>query len=67
MNSIIEADDLSFAYETMPVISHASFKINENEFIGIIGPNGGGKTTLLKLILRFVFPTKGKITKYMEI
>lgn len=62
MNSIIEADDLSFAYETMPVISHASFKINENEFIGMIGPNGGGKTTLLKLILRFVLPTTGKIT-----
>jgi zinc transport system ATP-binding protein len=36
-------------------------KINENDFIGIIGPNGGGKTTLLKLILGLIKPEKGEI------
>ena len=36
-------------------------KVNENDFIGVIGPNGGGKTTLLKVILGLVKPAKGKI------
>jgi zinc transport system ATP-binding protein len=36
-------------------------KINENDFIGVIGPNGGGKTTLLKLILGLIKPEKGEI------
>ena len=36
-------------------------KVNENDFIGVIGPNGGGKTTLLKVILGLVKPSEGKI------
>jgi zinc transport system ATP-binding protein len=38
-----------------------NFKVSENDFIGVIGPNGGGKTTLLKVILGLLKPAKGKI------
>ncbi|MBA3720856.1 MAG: metal ABC transporter ATP-binding protein [Parachlamydiaceae bacterium] len=61
MNPIIEAEDLFFSYQNTSVLSNVSFKVFPGEFIGLIGPNGGGKTTLLKLILGFLKPTKGKL------
>lgn len=61
MSTAVEVEDLSFAYHDQAVLTHASFKIEEGEFIGIIGPNGGGKTTLLKLIMGFLNPSAGTI------
>lgn len=61
MTPILQMDDVSFSYDHTPVLSHISFAVNPGESIGIIGPNGGGKTTLLKLILGFLKPTKGQI------
>lgn len=58
----IVAEDLCFAYSTAPVLTHVSFEILAGEFVGIIGPNGGGKTTLLKLILGFLKPDSGTLT-----
>jgi zinc transport system ATP-binding protein len=58
---VIHLEHLSFSYPTTPVLKEVSFQINEGEFIGIIGPNGGGKTTLLKLIMGFLKPSSGKI------
>lgn len=51
MPSIIEAKNVQFAYNQSPVLSRVSFEVNAGDYVGIIGPNGGGKTTLLKLIL----------------
>ena len=51
MPSVIEAQDVSFAYVRVPVLEHISFSVNAGDYVGIIGPNGGGKTTLLKLLL----------------
>ncbi|MGN0024040.1 MAG: metal ABC transporter ATP-binding protein [Candidatus Avelusimicrobium sp.] len=51
MQSIICADNLRFAYTRTPVLEGVSFKITSGDYVGIIGPNGGGKTTLLKLLL----------------
>jgi len=52
-----------FGYtNTERVIENASITVHEGEFIGIIGPNGGGKTTLLKLLMGFLEPTKGSIS-----
>lgn len=62
----IECEHVSFAYPNQPVLSDATFHIEEGEMIGIIGPNGGGKTTLLKLILGFLKPTQGKIHLFGE-
>lgn len=62
----ITAEHLSFAYEKTPVLENISFSIAEKEFIGVIGPNGGGKTTLLKLIMGFLKPLAGKIEIFGE-
>lgn len=60
MNAI-DFENVFFSYDEAPILSDISFSIAPGEFIGIIGPNGGGKTTLLKLILGFLQPKKGKI------
>ena len=57
----IAASKLSFSYEKTAVLHNAEFQISQGEFIGIIGPNGGGKTTLLKLIMGFIEPQKGSL------
>ena len=57
----IAIEGLSFAYDKEYVLENISAKIYENEYIAIIGPNGGGKTTLLKLLLGLLEPTKGSI------
>ncbi|MFW5870106.1 MAG: metal ABC transporter ATP-binding protein [Candidatus Sumerlaeota bacterium] len=57
----VEFDDVSFAYESEPVIENAGFKLTEGEPVSIVGPNGGGKTTLLRLILGQVQPSRGKV------
>jgi len=49
--TVIEASDLSFSYEKQKVLEEINFSVKEKEFLAIIGPNGGGKSTLLKLIL----------------
>lgn len=53
--------DLSFSYGGADVLHSASFHVELGEYIGVIGPNGGGKSTLLKLILGFLEPKKGEI------
>lgn len=50
-NNAIEVSKLSFSYQNQKVLENISFKIDKKEFLTIIGPNGGGKSTLLKLIL----------------
>jgi zinc transport system ATP-binding protein len=52
---------LSASYGTDLVLQDVDFKVFENDFIGVIGPNGGGKTTLLKVILGLVKPVKGTL------
>lgn len=59
---VIQIDDVSFSYDgPHPVISHASVSIPERDFACIVGPNGGGKTTLLKLMLGLLEPNDGNV------
>lgn len=58
---MIDIKNLYFSYERMHLLQDVSLQIDEGEFIGIMGPNGGGKTTLLKLIMSFLTPTAGEI------
>lgn len=62
MDTIINCENLSFYYDDIAILKEISFTIETGEFIGIIGPNGGGKTTLLKLIMGFLNPTSGSLT-----
>jgi zinc transport system ATP-binding protein len=58
---MIHTSNLKFSYEKEPVLQDVSLSIEKGECVGIIGPNGGGKTTLLKLLMGFLTPVSGKI------
>ena len=51
MSSVLKAEKVSFAYTRVPVLENVSFDVQSGDYVGIIGPNGGGKTTLLKVML----------------
>lgn len=63
---ILKLNKVNFSYQDTLVIQDISLIINKGEFVGIIGPNGGGKTTLLKLIMGFLRPTNGEISIYND-
>ena len=58
---LLEMKNLSASYGTNIVLQDVDFRVYENDFIGVIGPNGGGKTTLLKVILGLVKPLRGDL------
>jgi zinc transport system ATP-binding protein len=69
MSPIIEIKNVTFSFNTKKaektnenVLENVNLKIYENEFIGIVGPNGGGKTTLVKLVLSLLKPNSGQIS-----
>ncbi|MCR4312231.1 MAG: metal ABC transporter ATP-binding protein [Candidatus Uhrbacteria bacterium] len=57
----INVKNVTFAYDGQRVLENITLAINAGEYVGIIGPNGGGKTTLLKLMLGLMKPTSGSI------
>ncbi len=66
MTTVIEVDDLFFSYDATSVLEDVAFKVEENEFVAIFGPNGGGKTTLLQLLMGFLKPDRGTIRIFGE-
>ncbi len=63
----VEVKNLYFKYDKEWVLEDINFSLEDKEFMAIIGPNGGGKTTLLKLLLGFLNPVKGEIKIYGKI
>lgn len=61
MCKIIKIENLSFGYDNNLVLENINLEIATNEFLAIIGPNGGGKSTLLKIILGLEKPKHGTI------
>ena len=62
MSSIITLDQVEAGYGKDPVIHNVSFSVESGTFVVIIGPNGGGKSTLLKLLCGALSPTSGTVT-----
>ena len=59
--NVVTVSHVSFSYDGVPVLEDVSFTIRERSFISIVGPNAGGKTTLLKLMLGLLQPSRGTI------
>lgn len=62
----VEIKDVSFSYNHQTVLEDINLIIEEKDFVAIIGPNGGGKSTLLKLILGLLEPDKGEVRVFGE-
>ena len=61
MPNSIEVINLSKKFENKEAVSNINFRINENEMVGLLGPNGCGKTTTIGMILGLLKPTSGKV------
>jgi zinc transport system ATP-binding protein len=61
LQTVVELQDVTFSYGAVPVLERVNLHIEAGEFIGIVGPNAGGKSTLLKLILGLLEPQSGRV------
>ncbi|MCD6359022.1 MAG: ABC transporter ATP-binding protein [Dehalococcoidia bacterium] len=59
---IVKLEDVWVYYDGAPALEGINLTVEQGDFLGIIGPNGGGKTTLLKVILGLIKPSRGKIS-----
>jgi zinc transport system ATP-binding protein len=57
----IEVKDVSYSVNGSPILENIEFSVKAGDYLGIIGPNGGGKTTLLRIILGLVRPDSGEV------
>ncbi len=64
MKSAVEIRDLSVAIKGKEILKNINFTLEEGKFLGIVGPNGGGKTTLVKIILGLISPTSGSVAVF---
>ena len=58
---VIHLEDVWAGYDGRPVLEGINLSVKERDFVGIIGPNGGGKTTLLMVMLGLIQPTRGRV------
>ncbi|MDR6223358.1 metal ABC transporter ATP-binding protein [Methanococcoides alaskense] len=61
MGTVIDVKDVWLRYKDLTVLEGVNLSIEEGDFLGIIGPNGGGKSTLLKVILGLIKPQRGTV------
>ncbi len=61
MSNIIQIKELSVCYGSTCALNNINLAIKKGDFLGVIGPNGGGKTTLLRVILGLIKPWKGSV------
>lgn len=59
--SVVSIKGMSFSYDGFLVLEDVNLSIPKGDFVSVVGPNGGGKTTLLKLILGLLRPLRGKV------
>lgn len=61
---IIRLEGVGMAWDRRVALENVSFNIDKGDFVAITGPNGGGKTTLLRIILKLLRPTAGAVSYY---
>ena len=61
MNNLVEVKDLKKSYDLKEAVRGVSFKIKDNEILGLLGPNGSGKTTTIGMMLGLLKPSNGEI------
>ncbi|PTN08302.1 metal ABC transporter ATP-binding protein [Mangrovibacterium marinum] len=61
MQKLLEIKELTVSYDHEVVLNDVNLTVHKGDFLGVIGPNGGGKTSLIKAILGLVKPSKGQI------
>lgn len=66
MSELVKMKNVYYAYENKPVLTNIDFEIPRGAFMGLVGPNGGGKTTLIKLILGILKPDSGAISLFQQ-
>ncbi|MEK7499791.1 MAG: ATP-binding cassette domain-containing protein, partial [Patescibacteria group bacterium] len=59
---LLTLKNITFAYNSEPVVDDVSLTVYEGDFIGLVGQNGSGKTTLLKLMIGLLKPNSGEIS-----
>ncbi len=60
-DTVIRLENVSFSYGDKQVLKNINFSIERGMFMGLVGPNGGGKTTLIKIILGLIKPDEGSV------
>ncbi len=61
MKNLVEVKDLKKSYDLKEAVRGISFKIKDNEILGLLGPNGSGKTTTIGMMLGLLKPSNGEI------
>lgn len=59
---VVSVRNVSFSYDGPPVLEHVDLAVERGEMLGLVGPNGGGKSTLLKIILGLLRPDRGEVS-----
>ena len=60
----VSVQGVSFSYDGPPILDNVNLEIERGEFLGLVGPNGGGKSTLLKILLGLLKPDKGRVALF---
>ncbi len=63
---LIGIDDITVRFDSKTILDHVSLNVDKGDFMAITGPNGGGKTTLLRVMLRLLRPSSGKVVYYKD-
>ncbi len=63
---IVSMENVSFSYEKTPILENVNLYVDKGDFVGIVGPNGSAKTTLIKLMIGLLKPSEGKIKLFGE-
>jgi zinc transport system ATP-binding protein len=64
MSPVLSVEDLCFSYGPLEVLCEVTFVVEKGDYIGLVGPNGSGKTTVIKIILGLLGPEKGTVSLF---